>query len=81
MCGIQVAESNTYVVAPKIGGNITHASCEYNGIYGKVKSEWQRDCGRITCRITVPANVTVKAILSDGEHICGAGVHEFTVLK
>ena len=81
MCGIQVAESNTYVVAPKIGGNIAHAFCEYNGIYGRVKSEWHRTGGRITYRITVPVNASVKAILPDGEYVCGAGVHEFTVLK
>ena len=43
MCGIQVAENNTYIVAPKIGGNITYASCKYNGVYGKVKSKWRNN--------------------------------------
>ncbi len=32
MCGIKVAEDNTYTVAHKVGGTLTHASCEYNGI-------------------------------------------------
>ena len=81
MCGIHVAENNTYVIAPKVGGTLSHASCEYIGVYGKVKSEWRKNVDSVTYRITVPANVFVKAILPNGEHVCGAGVHEFTVLK
>ena len=81
MCGIQVAENNTYVIAPKVGGTLSHASCEYTGVYGKVKSEWRKENGKIIYTITVPANVLAKAILPDGEHICGAGEYQFTVLK
>ena len=79
MCGIQVAENNTYVVAPKIGGNITHASCEYNGVYGKIKSEWQRVEDKTVYKITVPANVTVKAILPGQEYVLQAGMYEMSV--
>ncbi len=79
MCGIKVANNNTYIVAPKIGGSITHASCEYDGIYGKIKSEWKREGDKTTYRISVPANTTVKAILPDSDHILSAGEYEFTV--
>ena len=79
MCGINVTENNTYTIAPKVGGSITYASCEYTGIYGKVKSEWKKHSGKITYRITVPANVTVRAILPIGEHILGTGEHEFVL--
>ena len=79
MCGIQVAENNTYVVAPKIGGNITHASCEYKGVYGKIKSEWQRVDDKTVYKITVPANVTVKAILSGQEYVLQVGMYEMSV--
>ena len=79
MCGIQVAEDNTYVVAPKVGGSITYASCEYNGVYGKVKSTWQRVGDKTVYKITVPANVTVKAILSGQEYVLSAGMHEMSV--
>ena len=79
MCGIKVAENNTYIVAPKVGGSITHASCEYNGIYGNVKSEWKREGDKTTYTISVPSNTTVKAILPDGEHILTPGNHEFTI--
>ena len=79
MCGIKVAENNTYIVSPKVGGHITHASCEYNGIYGKIKSEWKCDGGKNTYIVTVPANATAKAILPNGEHILSAGKHEFVI--
>ena len=47
----------------------THASCEYNGVYGKVKSEWRRENRKTIYTITVPSNATVEAVLLDGEHI------------
>ena len=78
MSGIRVAENNTYIISPKIGGSITHASCEYNGIYGKVKSEWKREGGKTIYTIFVPSNVTVKAILPDGERMLSAGEHLLT---
>lgn len=77
MCGIRAGGENEYIIAPRIGGSITHACCEYNGIWGKVKSEWKRENGKITYSITVPANATAKAILADGEHILSAGNHVF----
>ena len=77
MCGIRVESKNTYVVEPKIGGTLTYAVCEYNGVFGKVKSEWHREGELATYRITVPANVTVRALLPDGEHVLTAGEHLF----
>ena len=79
MCGIKVAEDNTYIVAPKVGGSITHAECEYNGVYGKVRSAWRREGDKTTYSITVPANVRVKAILRGSERVLTAGKHEITV--
>ena len=77
MCGIKVCENNTYIVAPKVGGNITHASCEYNGIYGKVKSGWKREGDKTTYIISVPPNTMVKAILPYGEHTLSVGKYTF----
>ena len=81
MCGIKVGENNVYTVAPRVGGSLTYASCEYNGIYGRVRSEWHRDTDKTVYRISVPANASVKAILPDAEHILSTGVHEFTVMN
>ena len=77
MCGINVSDENTYVISPRVGGSLTYALCEYNGIYGRVRSEWYKDKGKVRYRITVPANVRVRFILPDGEHLLNAGVHEF----
>ena len=77
MCGVKIGGENEYIIEPKVGGSITHASCEYNGIYGKVKSAWKRENGKVIYTIAVPANVIVKAILPDGEHILPAGQYTF----
>ena len=79
MCGIKVGGENEYIISPKVGGSITHAECEYTGVYGKVKSEWTREDGKTIYQIYVPSNTTVRAILPDGEHILSAGEFSFTV--
>lgn len=79
MCGIRVEENNTYTVAPKVGGSVSSASCEYNGIYGSIRSEWQRENGKTIYRISVPSNATARAILPDGERVLAAGDYEFVV--
>lgn len=79
MCGIQVGESNTYTLAPPVGGTLTHACCEYNGVWGRVKSEWRKDKDRTVYSVSVPSNVTVRALLPDGEHILTKGTHEFII--
>ena len=77
MCGIKVGEENEYIVEPKVGGTITQASCEYSGIFGKVKSEWRREDNKTIYTITIPANTSVRAILPNGEHILTAGTYTF----
>ena len=79
MCGIQVGENNEYVIAPRVGGSLTYAACEYNGVYGRVRSEWRREGKGCVYRITVPANTSVRAILPDGEHLLAAGSHEIVI--
>ena len=44
-----------------------------------VTSEWQRVDDKTVYKITVPANVTVKAILSGQEYVLQAGMYEMTV--
>ncbi len=75
MCGIKVGGENEYIIEPKVGGSITHAYCEYNGIYGKVKSEWTRVGNKTDYHITVPANATVKVLLNDREYTLSSGDH------
>ena len=79
MCGIQVSGENEFTLAPKAGGHFTFAKCEYQSVYGKVKSDWRRENGKTVYTISVPANTTAKVILPDGEKTLTAGEYEFTV--
>ena len=79
MCGINVAGENHFVIAPKVGGKETYAKCEYQSVYGKVKSGWKRENGKTTYKIVIPANTTAKVILPNGEKTLTAGEYEYTV--
>lgn len=79
MCGIQVSGENEFTIAPKVGGHFTFAKCEYQSVYGTVKSGWERRNGKTVYTISVPANTTAKVILPDGEKTLTAGEYEFTV--
>ena len=79
MCGIQVSGENEFTIAPKVGGHFTFAKCEYQSVYGKVKSDWRRENGKTVYTISVPANTTAKFILPSGEKTLMAGEYEFTV--
>ena len=79
MCGIQVADENEFILAPKPGGHFTYAKAEYNSVYGKVSCGWEkREDGSYHYEIVVPANTTAKVVLLDGrEVLCKAGAYEF----
>ena len=79
MCGIQVSGENEFTIAPKAGGHFTFAKCEYQSVYGKVKSDWRRENGKTVYMISVPANTTAKVVLLSGEKTLTAGEYEFMV--
>ena len=78
MCGIKVSGENEFTIAPKVGGKETFAKCEYQSVYGKVSCGWQRENGKATYKIVIPANTTAKVILPSGEKMLSAGEYEFT---
>lgn len=79
MCGIQVSGENEFTIAPKAGGKFTFAKCEYQSVYGTVKSSWERRNGKTMYKIVIPTNTTAKVILPSGEKTLTAGEYEFTV--
>lgn len=82
MCGIHIAGENAFVLAPKPGGSIAHASCEYASVYGRVKSGWKRENGRTIFSFTLPANTTAKIILPDGERrTVAAGEYQYILVN
>ena len=67
MCGINVDGENYFRIAPKPGGNFTHAKAAYQSIYGAVVSGWKKqEDGRLVYEITIPANTTALVVLPDG---------------
>lgn len=78
MCGIKVSGENEFTIAPKAGGKFTFAKCEYQSVYGKVSCGWERQNGKTTYKIVIPANTTAKVILPGGEKTLTAGEYEFT---
>lgn len=77
MCGIKVSGENEFAIAPKAGGKVTFAGCEYQSVYGKVSCGWERQKGKTTYKIVIPANTTAKVILPGGEKTLTAGEYEF----
>ena len=77
MCGIKVSGENEFTIAPKAGGKFTFAGCEYQSVYGKVSCGWERQKGKTTYKIVIPANTTAKVILPGGEKTLSAGEYEF----
>lgn len=77
MCGIKVSGENEFTIAPKAGGKFTFAECEYQSVYGKVSCGWERQKGKTTYKIVIPANTTAKLILPGGEKTLTAGEYEF----
>lgn len=70
---------NEFTIAPRAGGHFTFAKCEYQSVYGKVKSDWRRENGKTVYMISVPANTTAKVVLPSGEKTLTAGEYEFMV--
>ena len=78
MCGIKVSGENEFTIAPKVGGKFTFAKCEYKSVYGKVSCGWERQKGKTTYKIVIPANTTATVILPGSEKTLTAGEYEFT---
>ena len=76
MCGIKVVGERQFVIAPKVGGSITHAECTYDSVYGKVGSKWERVGDQVKYTITIPSNTTATIVLPNGTKSVTAGTYE-----
>ncbi len=80
MCGIRVAGENHFMIAPRPGGNFSHAEASYHSIYGKVISGWKQENGKTVYSITVPANCTALIRINGQEQTVGAGQFQFAAI-
>ena len=67
VCGIQMSGENQFRIAPKPGGTLTHASLEYQSIYGKVGCSWSKEEGKIKYEICIPAGCEAVVELPNGD--------------
>ncbi len=77
LCGIRVEGENHFRIVPHAGGRLTYAKAEYQSVYGKVKSAWERKDGRIIYEVTIPANCTAEMVLGDKVEPLSPGTYFF----
>jgi hypothetical protein len=62
LAGIQNAPGSAgfkkIVINPQPVGDVTWVKASYNSIRGKIASDWKRDGGKFTLKISIPANTT-----------------------
>ena len=78
MCGIRVDGENHFIIEPKPGGSFTHAKAQYQSVYGRVESGWERTASGYQFCITVPCNTAATVTLPDRtfQHL-SAGTHSW----
>ncbi len=62
LAGIQNAPGSAgfknIVIAPQPVGDVTRVNASYNSIRGKIVSDWKREAGKFTLKVSIPANTT-----------------------
>jgi hypothetical protein len=47
-------------ICPEVVGDLTWVKADHRSMYGKIASQWRRDCDRLTLDVTIPANTTAQ---------------------
>ena len=55
-------------IKPQITGDLTFVKCRYNSIRGAIVSDWSKENGSLTLKITVPFNTTATVFVPAGEN-------------
>lgn len=66
-------------IRPKISDKLSYASGYHESPYGKIKSEWKINDGKIKFSGYIPPNTTAVVCIADKEYIVGSGNFEFEV--
>ena len=80
MCGIRVDGENHVTIAPRPGGHFTRAEAEYDSVYGRIESKWERQEDKTVYTVAIPANCTADIYLPDSRaQTVESGEYTFTV--
>lgn len=75
VAGIAVSGENYFAITPTPGGGLTFAKAEYQSLYGRVESRWERTKTGIRYEVKIPSNARAKITLPGGtQHTVGSGV-------
>ncbi len=67
------------VIKPTIDKRLGSASAEYQTYYGKVKSSWKLDNGKVTLDVEIPANTKATIHVPGGQAVdVGSGLYSFS---
>ncbi|HEU19480.1 MAG TPA: alpha-L-rhamnosidase, partial [Deltaproteobacteria bacterium] len=59
----QINGFKQFLLRPYPGGGLTYAGAEYDSIYGRIKSRWQRQGTTLAYDITIPANTSARVYI------------------
>jgi len=80
VCGIRVVGENRFLIKAVPGGSLSYASAEYQSIYGKVVSKWNKTDTRYHFTIEIPPNTTAEIVLCNEEtYEAGCGTYTYEV--
>jgi alpha-L-rhamnosidase len=51
------------IIKPALVGDLAWVKAGYNSIHGPILSQWSRDAGRLTLKVSIPANTTATVFL------------------
>ncbi|MDO4285342.1 MAG: family 78 glycoside hydrolase catalytic domain [Eubacteriales bacterium] len=81
LAGIQLIEAGykRFAIRPMFIRGITWVDAELESPYGKIRSSWKCEDGKITVEVTVPANTTAEIYLpeKEGKMLLGSGSYRF----
>ncbi len=77
VCGIRVDGENHFAITPHTGGTLTYAKAEYQSMFGKVESMWEKKNKKIVYTITIPANCTAEIRIHGKTETVNTGTYTF----
>ena len=56
-----------FLIAPKMGGEVTWSKSDYNSVRGEIVSDWKVEGSAISLRVVIPPNTTATVVVPAAE--------------
>lgn len=67
-------------IEPRTDTSLSYARATYESVYGTISSGWERKDGKITLKVSIPANTSADIVLPGSTQTVGSGNFEFSYL-